>query len=523
MCKPEPLAWDSAACFERLSSRLPQASSSWWRNLWKRRAERWQEMLGDTLRVETCLPIATGSKLRELLAEELSEYRVSLPDECTAELIDANKGPLTNGRKGTQKLTRYLSQLVRQQLFTADGEKQLADKCAAIVSNVFQAVQSHNGLKLVLSANPLDILDSGHYANYGSCHAWDIGYGGPDCRAAGTFALSATPDVLVAYLWKQTAHDVGKPRHDATPWKEWRQLIYPTTNGVIFAREYGSALLDFRHAILRRLVAETLGGKGCDWSYKRTTLPGQVNYADDGPYAGDTLTGLLRITGKHGDGCACFNVGHTVCPSCGGARPSPKSESILCPDCGGEDLTRRCGDCREDVAVSNEDDWDEWLSIDGRPICPSCAENYSYCEGCNEYALADDMREVTNHRGRSVYRCLGCLDFDEGITLQSFDTPQGMLQGFVAPNTDGNLICVLDSSGAGYNVTALPSGLAFSRSQLFSPEDAATVAAEVWRRLGEYTPNLQSFVTAVQPNLQGIISNSVRDCWRAATDAIPIC
>lgn len=431
------IQWDSESSFTELSRRLPQASSAWWRTIWKARADLWRERLGDTLRVETCLPQATGETLRELLSQE---FPAALPDELTADMVDANKGPLTNGRKGTQKLTRYLAQILRA-AWTADdyycprvydrhgygydsyGEDQLSygndpasyaphpeylaeldTRVPLEVGKVFERVQKHNGLRLVLSANPLDVLDSGNYCDYDSCHGWYDDYAGSYC--AGNFALSNTPRCLIAYLYRDCG-DNGRVPH-----KIWRQLIYTGDGFAVMARQYGSELIEFRHAIIRKLVAETLlGPPGCDWRWDRASSR-RISYADDGPYQGDSLQGTVVLSSSpeksYGYSVA---VKGTRCPSCNAVRCLPKSDELLCGSCGGGDDEEKshCPDCDEYVEDSND-----WLTLaGGRTVCPSCAQSYSLCEHCESHT-SDDLTSV-HRRGvdtRCIDVCDSCLDDD---------------------------------------------------------------------------------------------------------------
>lgn len=75
-----------------------------------------------------------------------------------------------------------------------------------------------------------------------------------------------------------------------------------------------------------------------------------------------------------------------------------------------------CEDCRESHYTQCAD-CDEWFpndcmyeTADGRSICESCRDDYSYCEYCEELYPYDDLHTAHDTNGYEIHVCEDCLE-----------------------------------------------------------------------------------------------------------------
>lgn len=414
--------WTRAGCYAELVRRLQKVDEGWWGKVWEARAARWPA-LGDTLRRTECISQAGGPDLLELYKAEY--HRIvgrRLSDRLTAEMVDRDRGPLFDGKGGEQKLSRFLCQMSCYDCGIDPNSERGQKEGPKFAGQITDAVRAHNGAFVTLSANPLDVLDASNYANWTSCHRWWGDNQSFDCRehAAGPFAYLPCPTVLIAF-----SHREDYPANKSH--KSWRQMIWVNEQGdvAVLGRQYGVALSENRHSLVRKMVAELLANESAPerMHFQSGSVSFQQRAGDGGPYVGDAITGAIRVGERRKEPpSVTHTVPATECPSCGKTRKVSPAW-VQCGQCGGQDkdsFRPRCGDCQEYGEGLNSPQHATdcgWRRLSNVWHCPDCLENnYSQCENCGRHLHneSDDAVQeavhVTSTGGREeYYYCRPCL------------------------------------------------------------------------------------------------------------------
>lgn len=430
----------------------------YWDNCFASRMERWQKAFGDTLHVTLSPPAASpqqklrawqivfGSPLGVAEAQiypqdfhhKKSGYNYN-PINCrinkqfptdllTLENVTSGTAPNPRGKGQPIKLTKALTAFLAQQHCPYRHTPMGEEIAAGLVAAATVAVNSTTGLKITLSANPIDLALTTEVCTFTSCHRLD----GP--QAAGPFCYARDPQMLVAY-----AHD-GEPCPEGgkkLPKKTWRQLIICPTEQPTFAafvRHYPHTMPDAPHSVIRLAVARALSGNPElteeGFHYQLAGQPGCPTVGvrrDRGPYQ-DGFSAFLTVEPPVGTRRPFpreiqIGLGHTHCPKCDKERTAALLNEtdnpgrLLCDECTTAHLPRvacdHCGTMHPEADAHHQ-----WLHTTNfeqtvtRRICRPCQRRHAFtrCPECGLHQI-DIGHRYSGWNGRSFTRLMtSCME-----------------------------------------------------------------------------------------------------------------
>lgn len=286
---------------------------------------------------------------------------------------------------------------------------------------------------LCLSIHPLDYLTvSVNKSNWSSCY--DTLDGGAWC--ASTLSLISSPNTMVAYL--KADKDVD---YNGIEWnnKRWRMYVSLNHNNELVhcGKQYpycSEALLAETVAMTGELTGRKYSDGDCEAG--RVVIETPENMYNDASFRGDLTTFITKDWEDEDEAIYISNIG-SICPICGDYYDDTES-SITCNDCyRGE----KCEDCG--CAINEDNSY--WIESLGIRVCECCeADNYSWCERCDEYHPNDNIirvfTEAREDAGKKAWFgtvpnyyeewiCEGCVDsmIDSGTHVVCEDC------GMIAP------------------------------------------------------------------------------------------
>lgn len=368
-------------------------SRDWWREIWQNRLDTWGDTLGPTLRKGIPVPAAEGAELEQLFQHTWNAVVVAThglqmnPPNVTAQQLTSGKvetikrddaGNARVKKDGTFqtqsiKLTRFLTTAITDRLTTQHGAQWHSfylynagkEFPASLVSQIFDRINQSNGAYIVLSANPLDILNTSEYSDtITSCHQWRWNEQFPDGQqhASGNFAYACDPGTLVVYTYAQTKPFAIGGGFGTYPNKKYRQLVFTCHDKQVawFGRAFPQVIPETQHQPLRRLVAAAMTGEDpatVAWKYA-TSDTIKAQFCNKYTYP-DAHHGILKLGDKidaqtlrlvNGDGCSHI-VPAPVCPCCNEERNDRSYRVIICPNCQKQTITLASG---ERIRVNQE-------------------------------------------------------------------------------------------------------------------------------------------------------------------------